>query len=396
MYQIIPLIVVFVLITISVNTQTFAGQQDDNVSLYLQQVKNNFLQQLSPGSVLPEDDSNILNQWVESSEIRLTADDDEKRNRSIALNLKIRNFSELDIQQQMFQLLEKRQYLDVNKQLNNHLRLAYLQLLDLNLKLELLEHLKKQSRFSATEIKFQRELVQSTNFKPENLLDSELDHEQIQFQIETQQSSILKLQKSMDFSAQQAFLNLAAEQMIDFAEIHSLQNSNAVQQSQLELQLAKLKLKQQQASEGFALNSFQLKSDFSDNQDNVLTVRFDVQIPFAGPNFSHRLKQQEITRASLQLQQRQQQFALQATQILEEMEQSSSTLKATKKMAGQIKFRLLKTSNVRLILKLKKQHFSRLRKIIEIRHNIRLNYIDLLAKSGLLAEQANKNWLSTK
>jgi hypothetical protein len=371
--------------TVLMCAQADDEMQDNNVSKYLLQVKNQFVQLLPAGSYPAQKKSNLLNQWIESSEIRLTTDNDDDRKSSLALNLKIKNWSELSMQQQLFQLLEQRQQLDQQEILNDHLQSSYIQLLELNSKLEELAQLKQRSRLFASAIKYQQQLVQSSDFSPDELL-----------QIELMQRNIDELEKSIEFNAPQPFLQITPQQMIATAENYLQHGGGEVEQAQLELQLAKLKLKQQQASAGFALNALQLKSDFSENEDAVLAVRFDIQIPFSGPDFNSRLKHQEINQATMRLHQRRQQTSLKSNQILAKMYLNKKALVSTEQLINDIESRIKKTTSVKLILKLKKQHLSSFKQILEIRYQLRLNYINFLSQQGLLAKHNEHNWLSAQ
>ena len=371
-----------------------SNPQQAQLDLYVTQTAQSYLQKLPSEAFFKAEKSTFLNQWVESSEIRVSAENDDDRSRSLALNLKIKNASELKVQQQLFDLVEASEQLEQQKTFNAHLHTTYQQLVELNNKLEQSAHLQSLLQLSGVEIKYQRGLVQSNDFDAENLLDSELNQEQVQQEIEFVSQQINDLKESLNFDTQQSFIDLEASQIIARIKSHSLKHGIEVKQAKMDLELAQLKLKQQQSNEGVALNAVQLSSDFGSGKDTVLGVRFDIQIPFAGPNYDNQLKHQGIAKATKRLHQRKKLAQLKAEQSLLKIQQYNNALNSNQKQARTIEQRLLKTTDVHLILKLKTQHLKRLGKSIDIRHNLQTSYIDFLAQRGLLASSEDNNWLS--
>ena len=331
--------------------------------------------------------------WVDATELRLSAENDDDSRRSIALRVKLKSAPQRSVEQDMLHLMRQQHELNRQQVLNSRLQTVYTQLLELIAEQEQLEHLQLESALHASAITYYREQVQSSDFHPENLLDSELEHEQIRFQIELQVRRIDALAKSINFQTKVPRLSLTEEMMLELVNPLSDQTSFEVERAQLDLILQQKKLRHEQSSEQFALTALQLSQEFAHDKDSVTGVRVDLQIPFAGPAYSSSVRYQEVAEATYRLHQLNQKETLKGTQLLRKMEQKQVAILASERLTKNIKKRIRNATNVRLILKLREQNLQHVKNIMLLRQDMRTLYIDLLAHYSMFGRQLDTNWL---
>lgn len=331
--------------------------------------------------------------WIDGTELRLGADNDNDNKRSVALRLKLSNASRIEVEENILKLQNQAHLLERQQNLNLQLETVYLQLLELISQHEYLIHLQKQSSLVATEIKYYRQLAQTSDFNPDDLLQSELNQAQLQSLIDLHEKDIADLKQSLNFYTEVPSLALTSEQMLALVTRYQDETSIEVEQAQLQLQLLQHKLKHEKSREGFALNAVQLETEYADDSDDVFSIRFDVQIPFSGPGFNSAQKQRDITQAKYRMQRSLRKTTLNTARILKSLKQNHERIYAHEQLAKRIQTRIKKTSNASLILKLKEQHLNQLKKILDTRQSTRQQYIEFLAQSGLLARKPDSNWL---
>lgn len=331
--------------------------------------------------------------WIDGTEVRLSADNDDDNKRSIALRVKLGSASRIDVERDILKLQKQARHLDRQNDLNQELETVYRQMLELISRAELLSLQQRQSRLVETEIKYYRQLAQTSDFNPEDLLESELRLTQLHSLIDLQKRDISGLKQSINFNAEVPNLALNAEQMLALVTRYQQETSIEVEQARLQLQLQQQQLKHEKTSSGLALNAVQLESEYADDRDSVLSVRFDVQIPFAGPSFNRIQKQQDITEASYKMQQSLRQATLRTAQIVQKLNHNNDRIFTYQQLANQLQTRIKNTTSAALILKLKKQHLNQLERVLQVRQTARQYYIEFLALSGLLAKKPDSNWL---
>lgn len=331
--------------------------------------------------------------WIDATEVRLGAENDDDNKHSIALRLNLSNASRIDVEEDILKLQKQAQHLDQQNNLNQELETVYSQMLELISQHESLNHLEKQSSLVETEIKYYRQLAQTSDFNPNDLLESELNLTQLQSLIDLQKREILDFKNAIGFKSDVPQLALTSEQMLALVTRYQQETNIEIEQAQLALQLMQHRLKHEKASEGLALNAVQLESESADGKDDVLSVRFDVQIPFSGPRFNSAQKQQDITQAKYRMQRSLRQSTVKTAQLLQKLKQNNDRIFTFEQLANQLQTRIKNTTNASLILKLKKQHLNQLKKVLQVRQDTRQFYIEFLANSGLLAKKPDSNWL---
>ena len=331
--------------------------------------------------------------WIDGTEVRLGADNDEDNKRSIALRVKLGSASRIEVERDIVKLQKQARHLDQQKTLSQELETVYRQMLELISRSELLSHLQKQSRLVETEIKYYRQLAQTSDFNPEDLLESELNLTQLHSLIDLQKRDISGLKQSINFHAEVPSLALSTEQMLALVTRYQQETGIEVEQARLHLQLQQQQLNHEKTSSGFALNAVQLESEYADDGDSVLSVRFDVQIPFAGPSLKHIQQQQGITEASYKMQQSLRQATLGTARIVQKLKHNNDRIFTYQQLANQLQTRIKNTTSAALILKLKKLHLNQLERVLQVRQTSRQHYIEFLALSGLLAKKPDSNWL---
>mgnify|MGYP001052819952 CR=1 FL=1 len=336
---------------------------------------------------------NDMRGWIDGTELRLSADNDDDSKRSIALRVKLKSAPQRSVEQDILQLMRQQHELSRQQVLNSRLQTAYSQLFQLIAEQEQLEHLQLESALQSSAITYYREQVQSSDFHPENLLDSELEHEQLRFQIELQVRRINALAKSINFHATVPSLGLTEAMMLELVSRLDSQTSIEVERAQLDLLLQQKKLRHEQSSQQFALTAVQLSQDYIQEKDSVTGIRVDLQIPFSGPAYNSSVRQQDVSEATYRLHQLNQSETLKASQLVRKMEQKQVAILASERLAKNIDKRIRSATNARLILKLRQQHLQQLKNIMLIRQDMRTLYIELLAHYSLLGRQLDTNWL---
>ena len=383
------------LIMLAQVTQGFAD--DEGIRLYLWQVIDDHNQSLSAELIQISLDRapDTMSSWLEGSELRLGTDNDDNAKQSVALRLKIKGSSQLDIEQEIAQLNWRRRDLDILESLNQKLEFAYLQVLALVAEKEQLRHLQSEMVLLESAIKFYREQVQSNDFRPENLLESELDHDQIAQEIELQLRRIKSFRKAMNYTRDIPELMLSEAFMLKLGSQITERQSIEVERAHMELILRQKKLQHTQAGSGFGLTAVQLQSEFQDNQDAVMAIRFDFQIPFGGSS-SNASAHSSVSQAAVRLHRLVQQESLIVSQLQQQMTHQHDVILNAERFVESIRIRIDTASNADIILKLRKQYLMQEKNIMRARQNMRKAYIELLAVHALLAKRTNTNWLAPK
>lgn len=331
--------------------------------------------------------------WIDGTELRVGLENDDDNKRSIALRVKLKNSTRLNAESDLIDIGLQSQKSSRQRNHNQAIEVIYSEVLQLINQHEALTLAEQQSALAATEIKYFRQLAQTSDFNPENLLDSELNQAQIQMVIELQKQEIAALKDSMGYTADIPKWSLSADKMNSVSVQIKSEPSLELVQAQLDLKQEQKKLNFEKVNQHFALNAVQLASEHAQNKDNVLSVRFDIQIPFSGPSYNHTQKQQGITQAMYEVQQILQQDRKKSAQLRLQMKQINTRLTSYEKLSKNLEKRISKTTNASLILKLKKEHLNLMEKVQQIRQDSRQTYIEILAAHGMFSKQPQTNWL---
>jgi hypothetical protein len=81
--------------------------------------------------------------WIDGTELRLSADNDDDSKRSIALRVKLKSAPQRSVEQDILQLMRQQHELSRQQVLNSRLQTAYSQLFQLIAEQEQLEHLQQ-------------------------------------------------------------------------------------------------------------------------------------------------------------------------------------------------------------------------------------------------------------
>ena len=331
--------------------------------------------------------------WIDGTELRVGLENDDDNKRSIALRVKLKNSTRLNAESDLIDIGLQSQKSSRQRNHNQAIEVIYSEVLQLINQHEALTLAEQQSALAATEIKYFRQLAQTSDFNPENLLDSELNQAQIQMVIELQKQEIAALKDSMGYTADIPKWSLSADKMNSVSVQIKSEPSLELVQAQLDLKQEQKKLNFEKVNQHFALNAVQLASEHAQNKDNVLSVRFDIQIPFSGPSYNHTQKQQGITQAMYEVQQILQQDRKKSAQLRLQMKQINTRLTSYEKLSKNLEKRISKTTNASLILKLKKEHLNLMEKVQQIHQDSRQTYIEILAAHGMFSKQPQTNWL---
>ena len=331
--------------------------------------------------------------WIDGTELRVGLENDDDNKRSIALRVKLKNSTRLNAESDLIDIGLQSQKSSRQRNHNQAIEVIYSEVLQLINQHEALTLAEQQSALAATEIKYFRQLAQTSDFNPENLLDSELNQAQIQTVIELQKQEIAALKDSMGYTADIPKWSLSADKMNSVSVQIKSEPSLELVQAQLDLKQEQKKLNFEKVNQHFALNAVQLASEHAQNKDNVLSVRFDIQIPFSGPSYNHTQKQQGITQAMYEVQQILQQDRKKSAQLRLQMKQINTRLTSYEKLSKNLEKRISKTTNASLILKLKKEHLNLMEKVQQIHQDSRQTYIEILAAHGMFSKQPQTNWL---
>ena len=381
----------FILVTQA--TQGYA--QDDGIQQYLAHVIDAHHQSLS-GELIQVTRGYVaddMSSWLEGTELRFSTDNNNDAKQSVVLRLKIKDSSQLDIEQEIAQLGWKLRDLDILDSLNQNLEIAYLQILALVAEYEQLSHLQNELNLQEAAIKFYREQVQSNDFQPGSLLESELDHELTGQEIKLRQRRLNDIKRSMNYTQDIPELTLSEIFMLKFGSQIGEQQSSEVERAHVELMVHQKKIQHQQAGDGFGLTAVQFQSEFQDNQDDALAIRFDFRIPFGGSN-SRAAGYSSASQAAVRLHQLNQQQSLRVSGLQQQMTHQHDVILNAERFARRLRIRIDKASNADIILKLRKQYLTQQEKIMRARQDMRKAYIELLAVHALLAKRTNMNWLA--
>ena len=365
--------------------------KENDLNLYLKQRVDSLLQTSS--DFIQATENNPASNWIDGTELRVGLENDDDNKRSIALRVKLKNSSRISAENDLIDLNLQLQNLNRRRNQNQVIKEIYTDVLRLiNLK-ESLALYEQQSALATTEIKYFRQLAQTSEFNPENLLDSELNQAQIQTTIELQKQEISDLKSAIDYTADIPLWSLSADKMKSISLQIKSEPSLEFEQAQMDLKQQQKKLNYEKVNQQFALNAVQLASEHAQNKDNVMSVRFDIQIPFSGPSYKHTQKQQDITQAVFEMQQVLQLDRKKSAQLMLQMNQMNSRLSSYEKLSRNLEKRIANTTNASLILKLKKEHLKFLEKVQQLRKNSRETYVEILAAHGMFSKQPQTNWL---
>lgn len=335
------------------------------------------------------------NWWVESAEIRYSDDDDPNDKRSLALRLEPKGFGQKSAEDEILRLRQKQRRLMFESALNEALRQRYGQLLELWAEQLSVHKIEQQIALSMDERKLQHDLSVTNDFRPENLLQSELRADQLRNNRQSHLKRLLDMRTHLH-------INQLPDNMVTIDEMVNIittmprsPDGSDVQAARLKVEMARQQRKLESAKQGVALSFLELKHERDVQKDDVLGMTVGIRIPF-GASYAGSQRADDVADAmyDLQLQQRaHQRNIMSESDILHWHKMQADAIGKT---LGDIQQRILpamRSGNTELLLTLKRQQLEEKGKLADIRLDAVRHYLNYLSITGRLTKAPLRNWL---
>lgn len=354
-------------------------------------------------------DSNNRNDWqsgwIDSPEFRIQHQQDEKNNSSETYRLRLRPKygSEREAEQSFYSASTQQHLLQASEVLASDLFTRYSNVIDLiSLQLDL-KHLKEKNELLQLEMKAERSLTESGDFKAEKLQDIvlDIDHTNTQITLTEKRAELLAMDLNLSF---ETTADIYMNRLILPVQIDStikkyqsdIENVNAVPEvkmAKLDKNLADARLKIHQAKSGFGVELLEVK--YVDKANSAIGFTVGFRLP--GGNDARSVDRYlDKSEAESKYRLASNSTAASVRKKLAAIEWDYSVWQSDKMSLNKVKKLMLQPSrsqNPALITGLRKQLLSLNIRIADSHVRLLKNYIELLNASGLLAKHPTKNWL---
>jgi hypothetical protein len=352
-----------------------------------------------------------LSLWIEEAQVRVrtrSAQDFDYSNNtkeSYGLRIKPKAWGQREAEQHILSLRSKQQDVKQQQALNKAFTQRYLILLELIAQQNQTRQLLLSETLLEKEVRLNRLLFSSEEVSAEKLLDAEVALEQAKAMAKLSLRRLNTLQATLQFSEDSreslinpdnlAWLITLPELQSELSKKVNDQTAPAIQQAQLQLELAQAERQQAKSMQQLGINLIDLQ--FQDAKQDNMAFMVGINIPLGSETFKTTVKQYDVADSTIELMTK----TNAATQTLTEQLQKINWLLDEWNLAQtqykQIVTRLQKDytkNNPALTLTLKKILFKHSKELSTLHQQALTLYINYLALSGQLAQQPLRNWIS--
>jgi hypothetical protein len=282
-----------------------------------------------------------------------------------------------------------------NSFLNEALKTRYEQLLDLLTEQSLVDRLEREIELTESEVRLQRNLVYTKDFRPDDLLQSELRTEQLQKRVRLHRKRLQDLRERLRINKVPESIVTIDDMLAAVAVGSERPPGNNVQAAKVELEMAQQQRRLDRARRGLSLNLLELKYERADRKDDVLGVTVGIRIPFGG-GFTDSRRAYDVADAigALHKQQHTQQLgAITESDMLQWQKAEADAVKATLEGVEQRIKSAMDSGSAEMLLALQRRQLEEEGKLADIRYQALRRFINYLGITGQLAEAPLRNWL---
>jgi hypothetical protein len=366
---------------------------------------------------------NGVSSWIEEAQIRINAADEGRdptlskgiediNSQSYGLRIKPKAWGQRDAEQKILHLRAKQEDVQYNEALNSELSRRYTLVLELISQQNQTRFLLESDNLLNKQVQLNRNLVNSTDFNEENLLDVEIAFEQtkdllalnlnrlndLQHKLNLPKDSLESLEKSdtqwdwlIDVPTMQKIMARAIEP----------QHVPDVIKSRLDLEQAKAENQHKKSTQQVGINLLRFQIDDTNDPKKELKLGFmvGVNIPLGAENFQTTETRHDMYDARFKLHD----SVYTVTQGLDEKRAKMKWLldewQVTQTHIDKITARSQKNYaklNPQLALALHIEHVKKLKELLDINQEALTLYLSYLTIAGQLITPPLRNWLHTE
>lgn len=335
------------------------------------------------------------NSWIENAEVRYSDDNHRNNKQTFSLRLKPKGFDQRSAEDTILSLRREQRGLMLNSLLNEALKMRYEQLLDLLSEQSLVDELEREIVLTSNEVRLQRGLAFTKDFRPDDLLQLELHADQLRKKVKLKRERLLDLRERLH-------INRLPENIVSIDDMLAVLASparrpvgNDVETARVKLKMAQQQRRLDRAKRGISLDLLELKYERADRMDDVLGMTLGIRIPFGG-SFTNSERAYDVADAmhDLQLQRRtQQRGAVTESDMLRWQKMEADAIKATLDGVEQRIQLAMDSGNAEMLLILQRQQLEEERKLTDVRYRALRHFINYLEITGQLVEAPLRNWL---
>jgi hypothetical protein len=337
-----------------------------------------------------------LNRWLNDAQLRL-ADDPDKRGYALRLSPKMP--SQISAERVILGLRREQLELSEATDLNDRLLLRYEQWLDLMEQQSRVDALTKARELADAEVRLQRELAGTQDFRPNALLEAELSLTRHLEQDRVQRERLAATRAALDINALPNGV-VAIEEMLKVVALTPLGEGSMGQRVEsLALQLAQQKRRAERAQQSWALDLLQVEVA-TDTRTHTSTTGFlvGVQLPLGGASFNTAQREYDLLGATADLKRRTiaaQRGADNRRELLNWRKSEADAIRESLAKIEAREQRARQSGNTTILLAVQREQVKARERLAEVRHLALRHYLEYLHLSGQLAQQPLRNWLTS-
>jgi hypothetical protein len=336
-----------------------------------------------------------LNRWFNDATVRLSDDPD---NRSYGLRMSPKMPRQISAEKAILGLRRQQRELSMQTDLNDRLMLHYEQWLDLVEQQSRVDALEQARALADTDVSYQRSLAQTSDFRPNALLEAELSLARHLEQDRVQRARLTTTRAALDIERQPGGL-IPIEEMLRVLSEAPVAEANMGQRVELlALELARQKARLDRAQQGWALDLMQveLANDLSSNRDTVGFL-VGVRVPLGGASFNTAQRQYDVIDATSDLERRTlaaQRGAANRRELLSWRKAEADAIRDTLTAIDERLQRARQSSDIAVLLTVQWEQVKARDRLAEVEQLASRHYLEYLHLSGQLAQQPLRNWLT--
>jgi hypothetical protein len=353
-----------------------------------------------------------LNAWIEDAQVRIRTrsqnDVDYLNNseESYALRIKPKAWGQREAEQKILDLRFQQQEASQQQALNKAFIQRYLILLDLLSQQHQTRHYVLAESLLKKEVQVNRLLFSSEEVSAEKLIDAEVALDEAKEMAKLSLRRLNALQSKLQFSLDTRESLLNSENLgwlITLPELQTMlskkikdQSSPAVQQAQLELELAQAEQQHVQSMQQLGINLIDLQ--FQDSKQDNMAFMLGINIPLGSESFKTIEKRYDVADRHRELLTKTDASTQTQTEQLQKIDWLLDEWNASQTQFKQTVIRLQKEAiknNPALILMLEKIRLKQSKELSTLHQQALTLYINYLALSGQLVQQPLRNWIHT-
>ena len=354
-----------------------------------------------------------LSSWIEDTQVRVNAADElntkDSTTQSYDIRIKPKAWGQREAEQKILQLRSSQEDVQYHESLNAELSRRYAIVLEFVTQHNQTRFLLESDDLLNKQVQMNRNLVNSSEFNEENLLDVEIAFEQAKDLVDLNLHRLNDLQSQLDISADSKetlktsgnaweWLVTVPQMQEVMAQPLGPQQAPEVIKSRLELEQARAENQYKKSTQQLGVNLLGFKVDDSRDPKKELQLGFlvGINIPLGAENFQSTKSRHDIYNARVKLHD----SVYTTTQGLDEKRTKMKWLveewRSTQKQMAKLNERLQKDyakTNPNLALTLQFEHAKKLKELQDIHQEALAVYVSYLAITGQLAERPLRNWL---